>query len=73
MAKVVTFGGANTSANSAEIGENESNSEGSEENIDSGEEFYEITTSEGEPYDTSDEEDAEFLQLTLESAYACSP
>ena len=73
MAKVVTFGGANTSANSSAIGENESDSEDSEENIDSGEEFYEITTSEGEPYDTSDEEDAEFLQLALESAYACSP
>jgi len=70
MAKVVTFRGAKASANSAAIGENESDSE---ENIDSGKEFYKITTSEGELYDMSDEEDAKFLQLALESAYARSP
>jgi len=60
MAKVVTF--FFLFSTSVAIGDNE----------DNGGEFCKIT-SEGELYETSDEEDAEFLQLALESAYACSP
>ena len=47
--------------------------EDTSDNNDSDEEFYEIITSEGESFVTSDEEDAEFLQVALENAYTCSP
>ena len=40
---------------------------------DSDDDFVEITTSEAESVSTSDEEDAEFLQMALESAYSCNP
>ena len=36
-------------------------------------EFYEITSSEAESICTSDEEDAERLEVVLEGAYTCSP
>ena len=55
------------------IEEERSNSGDSDEEEKFEEEFYEITTSEGEPYTTSEEEDAELLQVALESAYTCSP
>ena len=71
MAKVVTFQDADSQrVNTMAIAENKSDNEASD---DSGDDFCEITTSEGEPYNTSDEEDAEFLQMALESVYACSP
>ena len=35
--------------------------------------FYEITTSEAESFSTSDEDDAEFIQMALENAFSCSP
>ena len=40
---------------------------------DSDDDFAEITTSEAESLATSDEEDAEILQVALESAYSCNP
>ena len=40
---------------------------------DSDDDFFEITTSEAESLATSDEEDAELLQVALESAYSCNP
>ena len=61
---------ANPRANQMSIDENYNSSDSDDEEE---EEFCEITTSEGEPYDTSDEEDAELLQAALESAYTCSP
>ena len=44
-----------------------------EDSDDNGGEFRKITMSEGEPPETSDEEDTEFLQLALENTYACLP
>ena len=41
--------------------------------IESDDDFVEITTSEAESLATSDEEGAEILQVALESAYSCSP
>ena len=55
---------------SVAIGENKIDDEDSN---DSKGEFCEIMTSKGEPYETSDEEDAKFFQLASESAYACLP
>jgi len=63
MAKVATF----EDATSVAIGDKGRD----DENNDSGEELCEI--SEWELYETSDEKDTKFLQLTLESAYACLP
>ena len=40
---------------------------------ESDEEYYEIFTSEAESFATSDEDDAEILQMALEGAYTCSP
>ena len=40
---------------------------------DSESEFYEITSSEAESVCSSDEEDAERLEVVLEGAYTCSP
>ena len=65
---------ANPRANQMSIDENyNSGDSDDDEEEEFEEEFCEITTSEGEPYDTSDEEDAELLQAALESAYTCSP
>jgi len=38
----------------------------------SDESFYEIITSKAESLRTSDEDDAEFIQLALENAFTCS-
>ena len=44
------------------------------ESSDSEDEYYEITsTSEAESLATSDEEDAELLEVALDGAYSCSP
>lgn len=45
------------------------------DDVDIDEEYCEIFTSEGEAesFATSDEEDAELLQMALEGAYTCSP
>ena len=40
---------------------------------ESDEDYYEIFTSEAESFATSDEEDAELLQMALEGAYTSSP
>ena len=61
---------ANPRANEMSIDENYNSGDSDDEEE---KEFCEITTSEGEPYDTLDEEDAELLQAALESAYTCSP
>ena len=39
----------------------------------SGDEFCEITTSEAESFCTSEEEDAELLEMALDGAYSCNP
>ena len=65
VGKQVTFGDLYT---------DDIDSEESEFSESSGEEsFYEITTSERESLSSSDENNAEELEMVLHSAYTCSP
>ena len=64
-----------SSSKTVQFGENiiDISKEAGGDTQESDKEYCEIFTSEAESFATSDEDDAEILQMALEGAYTCSP